>query len=72
MESVTFACFLIIQISARSLPQILERFKHFAIVQRVSKNHWLVWIFHPVVMESVHEYAVHFIVYSGYVLRHVH
>lgn len=69
MEMTVFTCFLIIQIAAKTMPVAFERIAHLVIVQRIAKNHWLVWIGHPVVLHAVHEYAVHFIVYSGYVLR---
>jgi hypothetical protein len=70
MEMTIFTAFLVIQIAAKTLPVCFEKFAHLAIVQRVAKNHWIVWFFHPVVLHGVHEYAVHFVIYSGYVIGH--
>lgn len=69
MEMTVFTCFLIIQIAAKTLPTAFEHIAHLVIVQRIARNHWLVWFCHPVVLHAAHEYAVHFVVYSGYVLR---
>lgn len=69
MEMTVFACFLLIQIAARALPATFEHIAHIAIVQRISKNHWCVWLVHPVMVHAVHEYAIHLIVYSGYIIR---
>lgn len=69
MELIIFASFLGFQAAAKLLPHAFECIAHFAIVQRLSQNHWIVWIFHPVVLNSLHDYAIHIVIYSGYVIR---
>lgn len=69
MELIIFVSFLAVQFAAKTLPATFERIAHLAIVQRLSQHHWIVWIIHPAVLHSVHEYAIHFIVYSGYVIK---
>lgn len=69
MELAIFVAFLWLQFAAKALP---EWFKHHdklvVIMQRLGKNHYLVWLAHPAVIHAVHDYAVHFVVYSGYVI----
>lgn len=69
MELIIFVSFLAVQLAAKMLPQWAARIGHLTIVQRVSQHHWVVWCIHPAVLHSVHEYAIHFIVYSGYVIK---
>lgn len=71
MELMIFTALLVIQIGAKTLPTAFnKRIAHLAIVQRISQNHWVVWLFHPAVVHSIHDYAIHFVVYSGYVISH--
>jgi len=69
MELIIFASFLAVQAAAKSAPHLCERIAHLAIVQRISQHHWIVWLAHPVVLHSLHDYAIHFVVYSGYIIR---
>lgn len=71
METLVFASFLLIQIAARAMPTMCSGISHLVFVQRIAKNHWFVWIAHPVVIHAVHDYAIHFVIYSGYII-HAH
>jgi hypothetical protein len=68
MEMTIFTAFIVLQIAARTLPETCKRIAHFAWVQRLADKHYLVWIAHPVVIKGLHDYVVHFVVYSGYVI----
>lgn len=70
VELIIFAAFLVLQAGAKALPNVATKISHFAIVQRISKHHWVVWICHPTVLHGIHDYAIHFVVYSGYVITH--
>lgn len=69
MELIIFVSFLVVQLTAKMLPTWASKISHLAVVQRLSQHHWIVWVIHPAVLHSVHEYAIHFIVYSGYVIK---
>lgn len=69
MELIIFTAFLAVQAAAKSAPHVCERIAHLAIIQRLSQHHWVVWLLHPVVLHSVHDYAIHFVIYSGYIIR---
>lgn len=68
MEPVIFGAFIALEVVFHNAPHWLEHTKHCAWVQQVSKNHYLVWLFHPSVMVGVQGYLVHFVVYSGKVI----
>lgn len=68
MELIIFVSFLVIQFAAKALPHAAERVARFAIVQRLSQHHWVVWLIHPAVLHSIHDYAIHFVIYSGLVI----
>ena len=70
IEIIIFGAFLVIQFTAKNVPTWASRIAHLAIVQRISKHHWLVWICHPAILHGIHDYAIHFVVYSGYVISH--
>ena len=38
-------------------------------VQKLSEQHWVVWVFHPTVLHTLQDYGVHAIIYSGYVIK---
>lgn len=42
-----------------------HRITGVAFMKKLSDNHWVVWMFHPVVAHTVQDYAIHFIIYSG-------
>lgn len=69
MELIIFASFLAVQAAAKLTPHACERIAHLWIVQRLAQHHWVVWLAHPVVLHSVHDYAIHFVIYSGYIIR---
>lgn len=69
METVVFGAFIVLQIAFRELPNVAKWAGKFVIVQKLANNHWLVWIFHPAVLHGLQDYAVHLVVYSGYILR---
>lgn len=69
MELIIFTGFLAVQIAAKAAPRMAERIAHLWIVQRISQHHWVIWILHPVVLHSLHDYAIHFVIYSGYIIR---
>jgi hypothetical protein len=69
MEATIFVVFLGLQIVVKAMPKAWEHVAQFAIVQRISQNHWIVWIFHPTVLHGIHDYAIHFFIYSGYVIH---
>lgn len=46
-----------------------HRVTGWAWIQKVSENHWIVWVFHPAIWHTVQDYGIHFVVYSGYVIR---
>jgi len=70
VEFLIFTTFIALQATAKNLPLVSKRIAAFAIVQRLSNNHWLVWFFHPVVLKGAHDYVVHFVIYSGYIIGH--
>jgi hypothetical protein len=70
MEAAIFVTFIVIQFAAKELPEKCgERFRNLAIVQHIRDNHWVVWLMHPAVLHGLHDYVIHFVVYSGYVIR---
>lgn len=69
MEAIILLSFVAVQASAKLLPVAFGKIAHLVWVQKLSKNHWIVWFFHPVVLHGLHDYAVHFVVYSGYIIR---
>ena len=70
MEAVIFVVFVALQYGAKQLPHWLDAHPRvMLVVRRLSEHHWAVWVLHPAVLHGAHEYLVHFIVYSGYVLR---
>lgn len=71
MELAIFVAFLSLQTATKVLPHVCEQIAHYAIIQRISKHHWIVWLGHPVVLHSLHDYAIHVIIYSGYII-HAH
>jgi uncharacterized membrane protein len=68
-EVIVFASFLSIQVLAHKLPEWIEHTRCKRIAEKLSRNHYLVWAAHPAVLHGIHEYAVHLVVYSGYVIR---
>lgn len=71
MELAIFVAFLALQIGAKAMPKAWDKVAHLVIVQKLAQNHWVVWVFHPTVLHSIHDYAIHFVIYSGYVI-HAH
>lgn len=70
MELVVFASFVGIQFAAKQLPEWMGHLPRCkAITAKVARNHYLVWLGHPELLHAVHDYVVHFVIYSGYVLR---
>jgi len=65
-ELIVFVAFGTIQVLFHNMHRIsnLSLCKHFA------KYHWVVWLVNPTLLESAHEYVVHIIIYSGYILHH--
>jgi hypothetical protein len=41
---------------------------HIKWLMKITDNHYLVWLAHPAVVHSVHDYAIHFVIYSGRVI----
>jgi hypothetical protein len=35
------------------------------VVKKISEHHWVIWIFHPVTLHAIQDYAIHFVIYSG-------
>ena len=66
MEITIFVCFVGLQAVFANAPQWFEHTKRCAYVQKLSQNHYAVWLFHPTVLEGLKAYVVHFFVYSGY------
>ena len=70
MELVIFAAFVAIQYAAKALPSYLKSHGKVAwVVSKLSDNHFVVWLAHPAVVHGVHDYIIHFVIYSGYVIR---
>lgn len=69
MEALIFVSFVGIQWLAHELPEWISHTRCKSVADKLSKNHYLVWMAHPAVVHGLHEYAVHLIVYSGYVIR---
>lgn len=73
MELAICGAFIVLQISAKCLPIVCKlmyaKAGHWAFVQRVSANHWVVWLFHPALWHGLHDYAIHLVVYSGYIIN---
>lgn len=69
MEFAIFAAFLAIQFAAKLMPQYATRVAHWPLVAKVGQHHWIVWCVHPAVLHGIHDYAIHFVIYSGYVIR---
>lgn len=69
MELIIFVAFVGVQATAHCLPKMCARFNHLWIVQHIANKHWVVWLFHPVILHGIHDYALHFVIYSGYVIR---
>lgn len=63
-EAIVFVSFLGLQ----AVFYCVGKHPEFVILHRLSENHWFVWLFHPVVVHSTHDYIVHFFVYSGYIV----
>lgn len=73
MEIVVFVTFIAIQYAAKTLPHWIAQQSNgrFAVlVQRLSDRHFLVWVAHPAVLSGLHDYVIHFVVYSGYIIHH--
>lgn len=68
MELAICIIFIGLQAGAKALPHACGKVAHWAIIQRISRHHWIVWLGHPVIWHGIHEYVVHFIIYSGYVI----
>lgn len=45
-----------------------HRITGVAFMKKISENHWVVWMFHPVVLHTFQDYTIHFIIYSGRVI----
>jgi hypothetical protein len=67
MDAVVFIAFVGIQVSFAALHS-LGHFKCFAVFHRIAENHWVIWFFHPTIIEGTKEFLVHIIVYSGHVI----
>ena len=57
MELTVFVCFFIIQVGAHHAPRITD----LAIYKRVAKHHWIVWVFHPMVLHTTYDYSLHLV-----------
>lgn len=80
-EGLVFAGFLSVAYAAYRLHQYAEKRQHNTEPNHGPVRRWLVkrasrFVFllscavgHPATLQATHEYAVHFIVYSGYVIR---
>jgi hypothetical protein len=68
MEAVIAISFIALQFGAKCLPLMCSKLAHFALIQRISQHHWIVWLGHPVIWHGLHEYCVHLVVYSGYII----
>lgn len=69
MEAIILLSFVGVQIGAHLLPRVWGKASQYVLVQKVSKSHWIVWLFHPVVLHGIHDYAIHFVIYSGYIIQ---
>ncbi len=69
MEAAVFLCFMGVQLGVHAMPHVWERVEKIVWVQRLSRHHYLVWFVHPAVLHTLQDYVVHFVVYSGHVLR---
>lgn len=69
-EPLTFLVFVTLQYLVRMLPHWIDSHPRLQVwIARIGRHHWAVWLVHPVVWHGAHEYLVHFIVYSGFVIR---
>lgn len=68
MEAAIFVAFIGLQTVFANAPHWFEHTKHCVWVQKISANHYLIWLFHPVVLSGTKDYLVHFFIYSGYVI----
>lgn len=64
-EATVFFGFCILQITFVCMEKLGKRFPSFKIV---AKFHYLVWLGHPVVVHTVKDYAIHFVIYSGKII----
>lgn len=69
MEAIILLSFIGVQVGAHFLPRVCGKVGRYALVQRVSKSHYLIWLVHPVVLHGLHDYAIHFVIYSGYIIQ---
>lgn len=65
-ELITFVAFVGIQ----TCVHLVAHLKHCSVVSRVAATHVAAVVVHPTVLHAVQDYAIHFVVYSGYILHH--
>lgn len=67
MEAAIFVTFIGIQAACKGLEKLCTEEDHWlhAAMQRLSRNHYVVWLFHPAVLHGMQEYVVHYVIYSG-------
>jgi len=65
-ELIIFVAFSGLQIIFHNLHKISK----VSLCKRLSQYHWIVWLVNPTIIDGVHEYIIHIIVYSGYILHH--
>jgi hypothetical protein len=63
-EVLIFLAFLACQV----LFATMHKAHNIKWLMKITDNHYLVWLAHPAVVHSVHDYAIHFVIYSGRVI----
>jgi hypothetical protein len=63
-EVLIFAAFGVLQIVFHSVHKITGLHS----MKKLAQHHWVVWMFHPVVVHTFQDYFIHFVIYSGRII----
>ena len=55
MEALTFIAFVVVHIGALNAHKLTR----LVVLQKLSKNHYVVWLFHPAVLHASQDYLIH-------------
>lgn len=58
MGMTIFTVFVILQIAVKAMPVAFGKLELFAIVQKLSRNHYVIWLVHPTVIHGMHDYMI--------------
>lgn len=64
-EFLTFLGFGALQVGFMFTEKLKKRCSVFRHAERF---HWAVWLGHPVVVHTIKDYSIHFVIYSGRII----